>query len=127
MTQDTRDSLYIQDLVIAVGVEAGDHVYCDITAVQPVGAPPAAVKLVGYISTDPAGADVAAVAPSGGIAIKAGCNGVITPYVTDLLFELELENGNAVIDVAEAGANDFYLILIQSDGTLLCSDKLDFT
>jgi hypothetical protein len=127
--QSVNDGEVIENLAVSVGVEDTNVVIATITAVQPRGIPPAIIPpIVGWISTQSDGSDVASTAPDGGIAIS-GSNGALTEHVADLVFSLQLTNsGTAAIAVTESGANDFYLVLVDpSDGSLVVSAKLDFT
>lgn len=79
----------------------------------------------GYISTDPEGDNVAATAPSGGIAI--GTIGVAMEGIADkLALFITNASGQFNVDLTETGVATFYLILVMPDGSLFPSGAITF-
>jgi hypothetical protein len=79
-----------------------------------------------YLSDDANGDSIVATAPSGGVAI--GTDGVADPVTANKSFFLSSESdGDIDIDVTEAGADTFYLVLVLPNGTHVVSNVLTFT
>jgi hypothetical protein len=101
-----------------VGAEAANVVRVTCTLKDPnyrVGAERVAVR--GYLSTDAEGDNVAATAPSGGVAVAT--KGVAIELVADKVFEFITNvSGEFDIDITESSATTFYLVLIMPSGRL---------
>jgi hypothetical protein len=78
-----------------------------------------------YLSDDAAGDSLAASAPSGGAAI--GTDGLAIVAVANKAFRLVSEStGHLDIDITEATAKSFYLVLVMPDGRLALSAAITF-
>lgn len=79
-----------------------------------------------YLSDDADGGSLAAAAPSGGFAI--GTDGLIlTEFTANKHAKIISEADGAIdIDIVEAGAATWYLIVVLPDGTLLPSGAITF-
>ncbi|MEX2126961.1 MAG: hypothetical protein WD871_01790 [Xanthobacteraceae bacterium] len=78
-----------------------------------------------YLSDDANGDSIAATAPDGGIAI--GTDGLAIPLVADKAFQLVSEaDGDIDVDITEAGADTWFLILVMPDGRLVPSGAITF-
>lgn len=83
------------------------------------------VSCFAYLSDDANGDSVAATAPSGGVAVNT--DGVVVPVVAGKAFHFISEaDGDLDIDIVEAGADTWYLVLVMPDGGLLVSDAITF-
>ena len=76
--------------------------------------------------SDAAGGDAAAAAPSGGIAI--GTDGtILTEHTADITLHVLTEaDGDADLDIVEAGAATWYLNVLLPDGTIVSSGAITF-
>lgn len=82
-------------------------------------------SLFAYLSDDANGDSIAATAPSVGWSI--GTDGVLIPVVTNKAAQLVSEvDGDIDIDIEEAGAATWYLILVLPSGRLLASEAITF-
>lgn len=111
---------------IAVGAEAVNAITVTVQLKDSANANVAARYAVkAYLSTDAEGDNVAAVAPTGGVA--AGANGVVIEEIADKSFVL-VTNATGEVDVVitDAGAPTFYLILVMPDGSLVASGAITF-
>lgn len=79
-----------------------------------------------YLSDDSTGAGLVATVPDGDIAI--GTDGTILyELVTDKVFVIESEaDGDIDLDIGEAGADTFYLVLIDPAGRKIVSAAITF-
>lgn len=78
-----------------------------------------------YMSDDAAGDSIAAAAASGGIAI--GTDGLMIEWTANLAGLLVSESdGDIDIDITEASADTWYLILVMPDGKLVPSGAITF-
>ena len=81
--------------------------------------------IMAYLSDDANGDSVAGTAPDGNVAI--GTDGVLIPVVADKAFYLVSESdGDIDLDIGEAGADTWYLILVMPLGELVASDAITF-
>jgi hypothetical protein len=77
-----------------------------------------------YLSAD-ANGDTLAAAPSGGVAV--GTDGLCIEQIADRSFTLVSEaNGHLDINITEAGAGTWYLVLRLPGGTLAVSGAITF-
>lgn len=82
-------------------------------------------SLLAYLSSDVHGDVLAAAAPSGGVAI--GADGVAIPLVAGKTFQLVSEaDGDIDLNITEAAAKSFYLVLVLPNGALAVSDAITF-
>lgn len=78
-----------------------------------------------YLSDDANGDSIAATAPSGGVAV--GTDGLAIPVVADKAFQLVSEaDGDIDLDIVEAGADTWYLIVVLPNGKLAASGAITF-
>lgn len=78
-----------------------------------------------YLSDNADGSTLAGTAPSGGVAI--GTDGLLIESVTNKAWNVISESdGDFDIDITEAGADTWYLVLVLSDGTLAISGAITF-
>lgn len=78
-----------------------------------------------YLSDDANGDSIAATAPSGGLAI--GADGLMIEWTADKAGMLISEaDGDIDIDVVEASADTWYLVLVMPDGKLIPSGAITF-
>ncbi len=111
---------------IVVGEEADDTINVAIQLKDVEGADMAVRGAVlAYFSDDANGDSIAATAPSDGVAI--GTDGLAIPLVADKCFELVSESdGDIDLDIEEAGADTWYLIVVLPTGELVASDAITF-
>lgn len=82
-------------------------------------------SILAYLATDATGDTITAAAPSGGVAI--GVDGIAIPLVAGKAFQLVSEaDGDIDIDITEATAKTFYLVLVLPNGALAVSDAITF-
>lgn len=115
------------DAVITVGAEAANVINVAIQLVDRLnGNALASRAAVGFYLADDANGDTpSTVAPSGGVAI--GTDGAAIETVADLAGTLISESdGDIDLDITEAGAKTYYLVLIMPDGKLVVSDAITF-
>lgn len=102
--------------VINVGIQLTDDANDDLAVRGSV---------LAYLSDDANGDSVAAAAPSGGVAI--GTDGLAIPLVAGKTLQLTSEaDGDIDLDITEASAKSFYLVLVMPNGTLAVSDAITF-
>lgn len=108
---------------IVVGAEAADVIKVTIQFTDAAGADMATrVAVPWYLSAD-ANGDAIATAHSGGVAI--GTDGLLLEWTANLSGLLISEaDGDADIDMTEAGALTAYLVLIMPNGSLVVSDAI---
>lgn len=109
-----------------IGAQAGDVINVGIQ-LKDSAAADLAVRgaLFAYLSDDANGDSVAGTAPDGGVAI--GTDGVAIPIVAGKAFQLVSEaDGDIDLNITEAGADTWYLILVMPDGKLVASNAITF-
>lgn len=114
------------DAVFTIGDEATNVIN---VAVQLNDADDAAVtgahSVFAYLSDSATGADIAATAPSGGVA--NGTDGFAVPVVAGKAFQLVTDATGAIdIDIEEAGTDTFYLVVVLPSGALVVSGAITF-
>lgn len=114
------------DPTITVGAEAVNVINVGVQLKDSAGVNLAVRGAIrAYLSDDANGDSIAVTAPSGGVAI--GAYGVLIPQVAGKAFDLVSEaDGTINIDITEAGADTWYLILILPDGRLVASGAITF-
>lgn len=112
--------------VFAIGAQAGDVINVGIQLKDSAGADLAVCGSVfAYLSDDANGDSIAGTAPSGGVVI--GTDGLAVPLVADKAFQLVSEaDGDIDLNIEEAGADTWYLILIMPDGRRVASEAITF-
>lgn len=135
ISTDTRDkfeslkelqNLHL-DATIVVGAEAADVINVTIQLKEAKSGEDLAARgaVFAYLSDDANGDSIAATAPSANVAI--GTDGVLIPVVADKAFCLVSEaDGDIDLDIGEAGADTWYLILVMPDGRLEASGAITF-
>lgn len=110
-----------------IGAEAGNAINVAVQLTDSAGADLAVRgSILAYLSDDAAGDSIAATAPDGGVAI--GTDGVAIPLVAGKAFQLVSEaDGDIDLNITEAGADTWYLILVMPDGRLVASDAITFS
>lgn len=82
-------------------------------------------SVLAYLAGDAAGDTIAAAAPSGGVAI--GVDGLAIPLVAGKVLQLVSEaDGDIDLDITEATAKSFYLVLVLPNGSLVVSNAIAF-
>jgi hypothetical protein len=111
---------------MVVGIEAADVINVAIQLVDPAGTAVAErMGVMWYLSTDAEGDNVAAAAPSGGIAI--GTDGLLFEWTANLAgWAISEVDGDIDVSLTETGDGFFYLILVMPNGKLVVSDIIDF-
>jgi hypothetical protein len=109
-----------------IGAEAGNVINVAVQLKDAAGVNLAVrASLTAYLATEAHGDVLAAAAPSGGVAI--GANGVAIPLVAGKAFQLVSEaNGTIDLNITEAGAATWYLVLVMPDGRLVASNAITF-
>lgn len=109
-----------------IGAEAGNVINVGIQLNDSLAAALAVRgSLTAYLSDDANGESIAATAPSGGWAI--GTDGVLIPLIAGKAAQLVSESdGDIDINITEAGADTWYLVLVMPDGKLVVSDAITF-
>ncbi len=83
------------------------------------------VGVFAYLSDDANGDTLTATAPSGGIAIQV--DGALVQSAANKSFDLVSEtNGNIDINIPEAGAATWFLVIVLPSGGLLVSPAIAF-
>jgi len=111
---------------MVVGAEAADTINVAIQ-LKDGGGSDLAVRgsVLAYLSDDANGDSVAGTAPSGHVAV--GTDGLAMHLVTDKVFLLTSESdGDIDLNIVEAGADTWYLVIVLPDGTLSVSDAITF-
>jgi hypothetical protein len=115
------------DATIVVGTETGGNTINVAVQLKDANGADLAVRgrVFAYMSNDANGDTIATAAPSGHVAI--GTDGLLIPQVTDKAFDLISEaDGDIDVNVVEAGAATWYLILVLPNGKLLPSGAITF-
>ena len=111
-----------------VNPAAGDEVTVDVQLQDGTGAAISeAGHVMAYLSDSPLGDGVAAIAPSGGVAEAQGK--IIAAVVVGLAFWLQSEdggNGAISLEITEAAAKTFYLVIVLSSGKHVASPAITF-
>lgn len=134
LTSDERDKLAAIDelrklhmhATLTVGTQAGDVINVAIQLTD-AEANNLAVRagLFAYLSDDANGDSIAATAPSGGWAI--GTDGLLIPVVASkAAFLVSESDGDIDVSITEAGADTWYLILVDPAGRLIASGAITF-
>jgi len=110
-----------------IGSEAGNAINVGVQLNDAAGAPLAVRGSVfAYLSDDANGDTLAGTAPSGGVAI--GTDGLAIPLVAGKAFQLVSEaDGDIDINITEAGADTWYLVLVMPDGRRVASGAITFS
>lgn len=104
------------DNVINVAIQLKDYDGTDL-AVR--------ASVLAYLSDAAAGESETAAAPSDGVAV--GTDGGCIPLVVDKVFLLTSEtDGDIDLDISEAGAATWYLVLVLPNGKRVVSDPITF-
>ncbi len=119
------ESMAAPDFVI--GAQGGDVINVAVQLNDSAGDPLAVRGSVfAYLSDDANGDSIAATAPDGGVAI--GTDGLAIPLVAGKAFQLVSEaDGDIDLNITEAGAETWYLILVMPDGRRVASDAITFS
>lgn len=109
-----------------VGAEAGNVINVAVQLKDANGADLAARgSVLAYLSDDANGDSVAATAPSGTVVI--GTDGLAIPLVAKKTFLLTSEaDGDIDINITEAGAATWYLVIVLPNGKLAVSGAITF-
>ena len=110
-----------------IGAEAANVINVAIQLKDSAGADLAVRgSVLAYLSDDANGDSIAATAPSGGVAI--GTDGLAIPLVAGKAFQLVSEaDGDIDLDITEAAADTWFLVLVTPDGKLVASTAITFT
>jgi hypothetical protein len=127
----TQGELELIDKVVAsvtftVGAQAGDVINVGLQLKDANGVDMAVrSSLLAYLSDDAAGGSIAAAAASGGVVI--GTDGLAIPIVASKFFLLTSEaDGDIDLDITEAGADTWFLIVVLPNGKLAPSGAITF-
>lgn len=115
------------DATITVGTQGGDviNVAIQLKSDKSQVASTARQAIFAYISSDAEGDDITATAPDGGWAI--GTDGVLIPVVANKAAYLVSESdGDIDLDITEAAAGTWYVILVMPNGRLVASAAVTF-
>lgn len=134
LTSDERDKLGAIDelrklhmhATMTVGTQAGDDINVAVQLTDAEGNNLAVrAGLFAYLSDDANGDSIAATAPSGGWAI--GTDGLLIPVVASkAAFLISESDGDIDVTITEAGADTWYLILVDPAGRLIASGAITF-
>lgn len=134
LTSDERDKLAAIDelrklhthATLTVGTQAGDVINVAIQLTDAEGNNLAVrAGLFAYLSDDANGDSIAGTAPSGGWAI--GTDGLLIPVVAGKAAHLVSESdGDIDVSITEAGADTWYMILVDPTGRLIASGAITF-
>lgn len=134
LTSDERDKLAAIDelrklhthATLTVGTQAGDVINVAIQLTDAEGNNLAArASVFAYLSDDANGDSIAGTAPSGGWAI--GTDGLLIPVVAGKAAHLVSESdGDIDVSITEAGADTWYMILVDPTGRLIASGAITF-
>lgn len=109
----------VGDVGFTVGAETGGNTRNVVIQLKDEVGSDLAVRgsVFAYLSDDAFGNTIAAAAPSGGWAI--GTDGLLIPIVAGKAAQLVSEaDGDIDINIVEATAKTFYLIVVMPDGSL---------
>lgn len=110
-----------------VGAETGGNTVNVAITLKDAGGTAVTVRgsVFAYLSNDANGDAIASATPSGGVAI--GTNGLAIPVVVAKAFQLVSEaNGLIDVNVVEAGAATWYLVVVLANGKLVASGAITF-
>lgn len=126
LPQKDTTSNKVVGATFAIGAEGGDSINVGVQLLGIDGAPAdRRMAVVAYLSDDANGDSVAATAPDGNVAI--GTDGVLIPLVADKAFQLISEaDGHIDLDIGEAGAATWYLVVVLPSGDLVPSGAITF-
>jgi hypothetical protein len=110
---------------IVVGAEGGNVINVAVQLKDSAGVDLAVRGAVfAYLSDDANGDSVAGTAPD---TVAIGTDGLAIPLVAGKAFQLVSEaDGDIDVDITNAGADTWYLILAMPDGKLVASDAITF-
>lgn len=121
------DSLLIGSITFSIGTETDDVIRISGQLKDKEGnnlAIPVGIQI--YLSDNSNGLSLAAAAPSGGWAI--GTTGIILPLIANKSATVVASaTGNFDLDITEAGAKSFYLVVIMPLGNLVISSAITFS
>ena len=115
------------DATLVVGAEGGGTTINVAIQLKDLAGDDLAVRgsVLAYLSDDANGDSIAAAAPSGGWAI--GTDGLLIPVVANKCAQLVSEaDGDIDVNVVEAGAATWYVILVLPNGKLKASGAVTF-
>jgi hypothetical protein len=102
--------------VINVAIQLTDLLGNDLESAAAIGA---------YLSDDADGSTLTATAPDGGVAV--GAAGLAIPLIADKRFDLVTDATGAIdLDIEEAAAGTWYLVLVMPNGSLVVSGAITF-
>ena len=116
-----------RDAPLVVGAEGGGTTINVAIQLKDLAGDDLAVRgsVLAYLSDDANGDSIAAAAPSGGWAI--GTDGLLIPVVANKCAQLVSEaDGDIDVNVVEAGAATWYVILVLPNGKLKASGAVTF-
>jgi hypothetical protein len=126
-----RERSAVSSAAFTIGAQAGDviNVGIQLKGEGAAGAQGADVNqslaVLAYLSDNDDGSSIAGTAPSGGIAV--GTDGLAVEAIADKLFLLVSEaDGDIDLDITEAGADTWHLVLILPNGELAVSGAITF-
>ena len=113
------------NVTFTIGAEAANSINVAIQLQDGTVAVGERCAVDAYLSDDANGDSVAGTAPDGNVAI--GTDGVLIPIVADKAFKLISESdGDIDLDIGEAAADTWYLVVVTPDGKLHVSDAITF-
>ena len=115
----------VETATFTIGAESGNVIKVTATLKRDGQAIDYRAGVMGYLSTDADGDNLAASAPTGGFAVAA--KGVAIEVVADksALFITDA-NGQFDINITDTGTPTFYLVLVLPDGSLVVSGAITF-
>lgn len=127
--QQNRNAPFASGLVnqvdFTIGAEASNVINVGIQLKDGIRNLGQRAGVIAYLSDDANGDAIAATAPSVGVSI--GTDGLAIPIVADKALHLVSESdGHIDLDIEEAGAATWYLVLVLPDGSLKVSDAITF-
>lgn len=116
----------LSNVAITIGDEATDTINVAVQLQDENGAALAEpISVLAFLCDDVEGVDQTATAPSGHVAV--GTNGGCIHLVTDKFFLLSTDaTGTVDVDIVEAGAGTWYLVLVFPNGERVVSDAITF-
>lgn len=116
----------IDGVEFTIGAEAGNVINVGIQLKNGALDLTERAGVMAYLSADANGDALAVTAPSAGVAI--GTDGLAIPLVADKAFILVSEaDGDIDLDIGEAAADTWYLVVVLPGGALVVSDAITFT